>query len=158
MVRGLLEKRRGALPPILTALITIAAIVSAALVSWFMFTTTSSAVRQPVLQVTDAYYVAGAGGTGGNLFLTIRNLGAVDVTISSVTVSCASTGNPSFSTQPAYNPSTKALPRGGSLVVQIPVTSGKLSDGDSCNAVVTYTNTATGAQATDNLGFRVVVP
>ena len=155
MVRA--QRRRGALPPILVVLITMAAIVSAALVAWFMFTTTSSAVRQPVLQVTDAYYVAGAGGTRGYLFLTIRNLGAVDVTISSVTVSCASAGSPAFGT-PAYNPSTKALPRGGSLVVQIPVTSGKLSDGDSCNAVVTYTNTATGAQATDNLGFRVVVP
>ena len=146
----MLEKRRGALPPILVVLITMAAIVSAALITWFMFTTTSSAVKQPVLQVTDAYYV------GGYLFLTIRNLGAVNVTISSVTVSCASTGNPLFGT-PAYNPSSK-LPRGGSLVVRIPVTSGKLSDGDSCNAVVTYTNTATGAQATDNLGFRVVVP
>ena len=149
MVRA--QRRRGSLPPILVVLITMAAIVSAALVAWFIFTTTSSAVRQPVLQVTDAYYV------GGYLFLTISNLGAVNVTISSVTVSCASTGNPSFGT-PVYNPSTKALPRGGSLVVQIPVTSGKLSDGDSCNAVVTYTNTATGAQVADNLGFRVVVP
>jgi len=146
----LLEKRRGALPPIIVVLITMAAIVSAALVAWFMFTTTSSAVKQPVLQVTDAYYV------GGYLFLTIRNLGAVDATISNVTVSCASTGNLSFAT-PVYNPSP-SLPRGGSLVVRIPVTSGKLSDGDSCNAVVTYTNTATGAQATSNLGFRVVVP
>ena len=154
MVRA--QRRRGALPPILVVLITMAAIVSAALVAWFMFTTTSSAVRQPVLQVTDAYYVAGAGGTRGYLFLTIRNLGAVDAIISNVTVSCASTGNLSFAT-PVYNPSP-SLPRGGSLVVQIPVTSGKLSDGDSCNAVVTYTNTATGAQVADNLGFRVVVP
>jgi len=125
----------------------MAAIVSAALVTWFMFTTTSSAVKQPVLQVTDAYYV------GDTLFLTIRNLGAVDATIFNVTVSCASAGSSAFGT-PVY----KALPRGGSLVVQIPVTSGKLSDGDSCNAVVTYTNTATGTQATSNLGFRVVVP
>jgi hypothetical protein len=157
MVRA--QRRKGSLPPILVVLITMAAIVSAALVAWFMFTTTSSAVRQPVLQVTDAYYVAGAGGTGGNLFLTIKNLGAVDVTISSVTVSCASTGSPSFNTNAAtYNPSTKALPRGGSLVVQIPLNSGKLNDGDSCSAVVTYTNTATGAQVADNLGFRVVVP
>jgi hypothetical protein len=147
MVRA--QRRRGALPPILVVLITMAAIVSAALVAWFMFTTTSSAVRQPVLQVTDAYYV------GGTLFLTIRNLGAVDAIISNVTVSCASAGSPAFGT-PVYNPSP-SLPRGGSLVVQIPVTS-KLSDGDSCNAVVTYTNTATGAQVADNLGFRVVVP
>jgi hypothetical protein len=143
MARGLLERRRGALPPILTALITIAALVSAALVSWFIFTTTSSAVRRPILEVTDAYYVS------GNIFLTISNIGAVDVAVSSISIACQSGGTAS------YTPSTPTqIPKGAAQSIKASA-SGTINDGDLCTAQVFLSSpSSTGL----TLSFRVVKP
>jgi len=41
-------------------LITISAVVAAAIVAYFLFSTTSSATKQPMLEVTGAYAVGAA--------------------------------------------------------------------------------------------------
>ncbi|MCC6065850.1 MAG: hypothetical protein LM576_07685, partial [Thermofilum sp.] len=66
-------RRRGGIPPIVTVLITISAVVAAGLVAWFLFSTTSSATKQPMLEVTSAY------GAGNTLTITIRNIGTQEV-------------------------------------------------------------------------------
>jgi FlaG/FlaF family flagellin (archaellin) len=135
------QRRKGSLPPILVVLITMAAIVSAALVAWFMFTTTSSAVRQPVLEVTDAYYVA------GNLFLTIRNIGSVDVTVSSISVTCQSGGTASYS-------GSTPIPKGAAQSIRASA-SGTIRDGDLCVAQVTLSSPSATSLT---LSFKVVAP
>jgi hypothetical protein len=141
MPRGLLERRRGALPPILVVLITMAAIVSAALVAWFMFTTTSSAVKQPVLQVTDAYYVS------NSIFLTISNIGAVDVEVSSISITCQSGGTASY-------PTSTQIPKGAAQSIKASA-SGTINDGDLCVAQVSLSSPSSTSLT---LSFRVVKP
>jgi hypothetical protein len=152
MSRGLLERRRGALPPILVVLITIAAIVSATLVAWFMITTTSSAVKQPVLQVTEAYVT----GTT-TITLTARNIGVVDL------VSPTFPGNPPGTCSPSGVQLTSCsvvagnLDRGGSMVMRC-TTSATPRDGDMCTLTLQATNQQTGQIAVLTLNFRVVRP
>jgi hypothetical protein len=149
MSRGLLERRRGALPPILTALITIAALVSAALVGWFIFTTTSSAVRQPVLDIVDAYYLPGANPL---FYMTVRNLGTSDVTLQLGQITCSGTSSSTI-----YNGTYSSIRvvRGSTVVVRYTSVSGTPRDGDLCIVQVSITAPVT---ATIIEQFRIVTP
>ena len=149
----MLERRKGALPPILTALITIAAIVSAALVTWFMFTTTSSAVKQPVLQVTDAYYLPGP---TPSLYMTIRNLGTSDVTLKLGQITCSSDTSSITITNGtySYSPSIR-VPKGSTVVVRYYGIPSTPRDGDLCIVQVSITAPVT---ATIIERFRITTP
>jgi len=146
----MLRRRRGGLPPIITVLITLAAVVSAGLVAWFLFTITGSAVKQPVLEVTEAYYVSSvSSGSSGTLFLTVRNLGASDVTVTFATASCERGVSLSNSTYPPVT-----INKGSSKVIRYTSVS-NIQDGDLCIVPVTITSPTS---ATITLQFRVVKP
>ncbi|MEM1509708.1 MAG: hypothetical protein QW291_06890 [Thermofilaceae archaeon] len=139
-----MTRRSGGVPGIVTVIITIASIAAAALVAYFMYTTTRSATSQPIIEVTSAY------ASGSNLALTIRNLGSVDVTITDASIvirdiSCV-----------AQN-ANKQLAKGSSIVVSASCSSLALSDGDS--GYVTLSGTTQNNLAFSiTIGFRVVVP
>ncbi|MEM0023582.1 MAG: hypothetical protein QXJ38_02180 [Thermofilaceae archaeon] len=78
-------RRKGGVPPIVTVLVTIASIVAASLVAWFLWTSTRTATSTPILEVTNAYYV----GSGSNwrITFTLRNVGSTSVTLSTASVS-----------------------------------------------------------------------
>jgi len=134
-------RRRGGVPPIVTVLITISAVVAAGLVAWFLFTTTSSATKQPMLEVTSAY------GAGNTLTITIRNIGTQEVSGLSVTnVVCKSGYSVS-----SLSCNTSNLSLGQSAACS-GSGSGSIQDGDTCTAVI---STSSGSLA---VGFKVVVP
>jgi hypothetical protein len=137
-------RRRGGIPPIVTVLITIAAVVAASLVAWFMWATTRSATNQPIIEVTDAYT------DGTNVVFTLRNIGNTQVSISSVTLSCKGYTASSV-TFPSNN-----VPAGGSLSCKATgFPSGvTISDGDSCTAQISFSSPSGGV----SVGFRVVKP
>jgi len=142
-------RRRGGIPPIVTVLITISAVVAAGIVAYFLFSTTSSATKQPMLEVTGAYAV------GTTLTFTIRNVGTQNVQISSLAfISCV---NPDAPTTPinqasGTNPSCSGpVQPGQSLSCRVTMAS-SLKDGASCTATI---NTNSG---TLDVGFKVIVP
>ncbi len=139
-----MARRSGGVPGIVTVIITIASIAAAALVAYFMYTTTRSATSQPIIEVTSAY------ASGSNLALTVRNLGAVDVTITdtSITVKGVSCM--------AQNVN-KQLAKGSSTVISATCDSSALSDGDSGYVTLSGT-TQSGMSFSVTLGFRVIVP
>jgi len=75
-------KRRGALPPALIAIITIAAIGSAVLVAWFMWSTTQRATKQCVLVVKGN--APSYDPTGKKLYFTLQNTGTKNCTLTAV--------------------------------------------------------------------------
>ena len=135
----MLERRKGALPPIIVALITMAAIVSAALITWFMLVSTRSATNRPILEVTDAYYVS------GSIFLTISNIGAVDVTVDSISITCQNGGTASYS-------GSTPIPKGAAQSIKASAW-GTINDGDLCTAQV-FLSSPSSTSLT--LSFRVV--
>ncbi|MCS7104007.1 MAG: hypothetical protein NZ954_00390 [Thermofilaceae archaeon] len=88
-------KHKGGVPPIVTVLIVIAAIVGSALVAYFMYATTSAASRTPVLEISPLY-VTGGSQSGASvscsatatcrLTLMVKNTGTTTVTIDRVYV------------------------------------------------------------------------
>lgn len=138
-----LGRRRGALPPIITVLITMAAIIATGMVAWFLFVSTRSAVNRPILEVTDAYYVS------GSIFLTISNIGAVDVAVSSISITCQSGGTASYTTS-----TPTQIPKGAVQSIKASA-SGTINDGDLCTAQV-FLSSPSSTSLT--LSFRVVKP
>jgi hypothetical protein len=137
-------RRRGGIPPLVTVLVTIASIVAASLVAWFMFATSRSATQQPLLEVTDAYT------DGTNLVFTVRNLGTQSVNLGSFTVSCANPGSTASVALTPQGCSPSTADPGKSVACRATVSSGALQDGASC--VVTFSGTGT------SHGFKVVRP
>ena len=137
-------RRRGGIPPIVTVLITISAVVAAGLVAWFLFTTTNAAVKRPALEVVSAYYA------GSMLKVTLRNVGAVtakDLSVTAVTCTSAS--------QRFNSPvSVGDIGPGQNAVASISISG--LKDGDSCVMDVTYGVSST--TSTESLAFKVVAP
>ena len=135
-------RRAGGIPPIVTVLITIAAVVSAALVAWFFYASTRGATTTPVIEVTQAY------ASGNRLCFTVRNLGST--TLSGVTlneVRCGNkynVGSPTYMGKPPYAP--------GEAFTVCTSMSAPLSDGESCMVAITI-----GGHAV-TLGFKVTVP
>lgn len=145
-------RRLGGMPPIVTVLITISAVVAASLVAWFLFTTTSSAIRQPLLEVTGAYALC-SGTTCSAVHINVRNVGPVDVTIdgASLEVSGVSASwTCSYSSQ---------LPQGASGSVKCTPSGSGSNIPDGASAVLTLTVTPTGgSQQSVPLAFKIARP
>uniref|UniRef100_A0A7C1CEH4 Type IV pilin n=1 Tax=Thermofilum adornatum TaxID=1365176 RepID=A0A7C1CEH4_9CREN len=137
------RKRKGSVPPFVVALITIVIIAAAVLVSWWYFALTRNVLNQPVLDITDAYYVS------PNLYITIRNLGGYNVTVNTFSVLCSGS---QISMQTGF------IPAGTTKTFQNSGPASGLYDGESCVAKLTITNWATNKQQDVNIPFRVTVP
>jgi hypothetical protein len=140
---GTLGKRRGDVP-LTTALILLGAAIAGVMIMVFYFTTTRAATSQPILAITDAYYV------GGNLMFTVRNLGAVDC--SPLTLRKIRCGNTEVSPSP---PPSSSLKKGTSEAFTVSGVS-SIPDGSLCVAVL-QCQTATGA-TNSTVSFQVVAP
>ena len=154
-------RRRGGVPPLVTVLITISAVVAAGLVAYFLFSTTSGATKQPMLEVTSAYALCS--GTSCNVYVTIRNVGTVNVNITSVSyfdVAGVSVSNPSW-----YGPSGQPVssnpvpvPAGGSAYLKGSVTvQGTTGIPDGAGAALTLTvQTPSSSQSQSlSLAFKI---
>jgi len=135
-------RRLGGVPPIVTVLITISAVVAASLVAWFMWTTTRSATQQPMLEVTDGYT------DGSTVVFTLRNIGSTQVSVGSVSVSCKGY------TASSVTCSGNNVPAGGSLSCKASFSGVTISDGDSCVAQIPSSSPPGGV----SVGFKVVRP
>ena len=75
-------RRLGGIPPIVTVLVTIAAVTAASLVAWFLFMSTRTAIQTPIVEITNAVYVGGTGARAWRISFTIRNIsGASGATV-----------------------------------------------------------------------------
>jgi hypothetical protein len=134
-------KRKG-ISSVATVIIFLATIVSAALVLAYFFISTKSATSQPLLDISDAYYIS------GSIIFTIRNIGSVDVTASSISITCPG-GTASYST-------STSIPKGTAQSIKATVASGAtINDGDLCVAQVTLSSPASMSLT---LSFRVIKP
>ena len=144
-------RRLGGIPPIVTVLITISAVVAAGLVAWFLFTTTSSATKQPMLEVTGAYALCS--GTSCTVYITLRNVGAVNIQkIGNSILHVAGTSNAC-----SPSPSTTSLPAGGSTSLTCSGF-GDISDGASAVLEVTVTPEGAASSHTLSVGFKIARP
>jgi hypothetical protein len=144
-------RRRGALPPIITVLIILGSLVATGLVVWFMFTTTRSAVNQPVLEVTEAY------ATGTAVTLAVRNVGSVDLADVGFAGNPQGACSPSGVTLTGCSVVAGSLAKGNSAVVRC-TASAAPGDGDTCTLALQATNQQTGQTAGLPLSFKVVTP
>jgi len=62
----------GGVPPIVTALVVIAFIVAAGLITWFTIFTTSLASKKAILSIEGGIYVI-----DNTLYLTVKNIGTI---------------------------------------------------------------------------------
>ena len=134
------------MPPFVVALLTIVIIAATVLVAWWYLALTRNVLNQPVLEVTDAYYV------GGKLYVTIRNLGGYNVSVNSFNVTCPGAGQISMARE------TVIIVAGTTKTFQNNESASGLYDGESCVAKLTITNWATNKQQDVNIPFRVTVP
>jgi hypothetical protein len=141
------RERKGSVPPFVVALITIVIIAAAVLVSWWYFALTRNVLNQPVLDITDAYYV------GNTLYVTLRNLGGYNITVNSFNVLCSGQTN-----QITMTPTGVTIIAGATKTLQSSGSVQNLYDGASCVAKLTITNWATNKQQDVNIPFRVTVP
>jgi len=147
----------GGIPPLVTVLITISAVVAASLVAWFMWSSTRAATLQPVLEVTSAY-VSGSG-TSYAVSFVIRNVGAAQ--ISSVTldeISCEATpGGSVVAGTPAGCTFSPTTPVAASCRATF---TSSISDGSTCYARVRVTHTGSAGTPTSavTLTFKVARP
>ena len=138
----------------MTVLITISAVVAAAIVAYFLFTTTSSAARTPMLEVTSAYALC-SGTSCSAVHITVRNVGAVDVTITSATLEVAGMTGTTFS-PPSGN---IIVPLGSSANLKFGVSGTNTNIPDGASAVLTLTVTpAGGSQQTLSIAFKIARP
>ena len=148
------EKRFGGVPPIVTVLITISAVVAAGLVAWFLFSTTSSATKAPILEVTSAYALCPSATSCTAVFITLRNVGTVNATISGTRLEIAGVSSPQTCT-------TGTVPAGGSINIRCP-SSGSLNANilDGASAVLYFDATVPGGTGTHSMsiGFKVARP
>jgi len=148
-------RRLGGIPPIVTVLITISAVVAAGLVAWFLFTTTSSATKQPMLEVTGAYALC-SGTSCSAVYVTVRNVGAADVTITGAALEVAGVSS-------AFNSSSNlniAVPLGGSANLKFTVSDTNPNIPDGAGAVLTLTVKPSGSTSTQTLSiaFKIARP
>jgi hypothetical protein len=152
-------RRRGGVPPIVTVLITISAVVAAGLVAYFLFTTTSGATKQPMLEVTGAYALCSGTGTATScyVYVTLRNVGTADVTISSAQLDV-----PGVTTSPAVcgTGSSNTVPAGGSINIRCPNTStiGNVNDGASAALLLTVQPAGSTSTQTLSISFKIARP
>lgn len=142
-------KRKGGVPPIVTVLVTIAAIVAAGLVAYFLYTSTAAATKQPVLEVSPLYVTGGtptttstgaavscgAAPTACRLSITIQNVGSV--TLSSVSVQVWLPGASSATSLSSVTGATTLAP-GQSLTFGTTLTTGTIPDAQGVTVEVRY--------------------
>jgi ABC-type polysaccharide/polyol phosphate export permease len=137
-----------------TVLITISAVVAAGLVAWFLFSTTSGATKQPMLEVTGAYALC-SGTSCSAVHITVRNMGTANVTITSATLDVAGMTGTTFS-PPSGN---IMVPLGGSANLKFAVSGTNTNIPDGASAVLTLTVTpASGSQQTLSIAFKIARP
>jgi hypothetical protein len=150
-------RRRGGVPPIVTVLITISAVVAAAIAAYFLFSTTSSATKTPMLEVTGAYALCS--GTSCTVYITLRNVGTSDVTLS--------TQNPPQLDVPGVassiscgTGSSYTVPAGGSINIRCPSsgTTGNVPDGASAALLLTVQPVGSTSTQTLSLAFKIARP
>jgi hypothetical protein len=147
------ERRFGGIPPIVTVLITISAVVAAGLVAWFMFTTTSGATKQPMLEVTSAY-VSGSGTTYTVSFV-IRNVGAVQInSVSLLEITCDSGSGPVSGSSPSCSTFSSTTQTASCRATF----SASISDGATCYARVSVTPSGASNPSAVMLTFKVAKP
>lgn len=153
------ERRKGGIPPIVTVLITISAIVAASVVAWFMYASTRSATQAPMLEVTEAYAV------GKTLYVNVRNLGPLNITgisapSSKLLAACSSgaiydwSQSASLAITPTVSQQSQLAP-GMSVALSIPMT-GTVGDGESCT-ITLQVSTSSGSHVI-TVGFKVTKP
>jgi len=126
-------RRVGAIPPIVTVLITIAVVVASALVAWFMWTTTKSATGQLLLEATNAYTP-----DGQRIFFTINNIGTQDITVQNVIANCSVTGT--SSSQSGTGTCSPLTVRAGQSAACSATLNGAFASGDPTCAVTIVTD------------------
>jgi hypothetical protein len=153
-------RRRGGIPPIVTVLITISAVVAAGLVAYFLFSTTSSATKQSMLEVTSAYAICS--GTSCAVSITLRNVGASDVTIITTpqieVVAGTSINTITCGLNPV--PPSNQVPSGGSVNLRCPLSNYanvNIPDGASATLLLTV-QPAGGSQQTLSIAFKIARP
>jgi hypothetical protein len=152
-------RRRGGVPPIVTVLITISAVVAAGLVAYFLFSTTSSATKQPMLEVTGAYAICPSA-SSCTVYVTIRNVGTAGVTLNQVQLDV-----PGVTTSPVScgAGSSNTVPAGGSISIRCPSgtsgtgTIGNVPDGAGA-ALSLIVTPAGGSQQSLSLAFKIARP
>lgn len=148
-------RRKGGVPPMVTVLVTIASIVAASLVAWFLFTTTRGAVSQPVFEVLSAYAIGT--GTSRSLSITVKYLsGPSGAAISSpsltLTAPSGASSCSSFSNI-AANPSTVSPGQSFTVTATCTLATGITSlDGHSGTLQFSL------GSSTVLVGFKVVEP
>ena len=147
-------RRRGGVPPIVTVLITISAVVAAAIVAYFLFSTTSGATKQPMLEVTSAYALC-SGTSCSAVYVTVRNVGAVN--IQNIGTTSIYVSGASQQVQGSCSPSTTSLPAGGSVNLKCSV-SANIPDGASAVLEVTVTPEGATSSHTLSIGFKIARP
>jgi len=147
-------RRRGGVPPIVTVLITISAVVAAGLVAWFLFSTTSGATKQPMLEVTSAYAICPSA-SSCTVSITLRNVGTADVTLNQVQLDVLGVA----SSIPCGTGSSNIVPAGGSINIRCPSTStiGNVPDGAGAALLLTVTP-AGGSQVSLSIAFKIARP
>jgi len=135
-------------------LITISAVVAAGLVAWFLFTTTSGATKQPMLEVTGAYALC-SGTSCSAVYVTVRNVGAADVTITGAALEVAK--GPTFNSSSNLN---IAVPLGGSANLKFTPQGSTTNIEDGVGAVLTLTVKPSGGTSayTISLAFKIARP
>jgi P pilus assembly chaperone PapD len=150
-------RRRGGVPPIVTVLITISAVVAAGLVAWFLFYTTSGATKQPMLEVTGAYALCSSTGTTTScyVYITLRNMGTANVTLNQVQLDVLGVA----SSISCGTGSSNIVPPGGSINIRCPSagTTGNVPDGASAALLLTVTP-AGGSQQSLSIAFKIARP
>ncbi|RLE68892.1 MAG: hypothetical protein DRJ34_02055 [Thermoprotei archaeon] len=82
MDRKIFLNRLGGLPPIISVIITVASLITAALVGYWLWYTTITATKRPLLSIEGSASIVGS-----DLYITIRNDGNIPVNIEKVIVS-----------------------------------------------------------------------
>jgi len=148
-------RRRGGVPPIVTVLITISAVVAAGLVAYFLFSTTSGATKQPMLEVTGAYALCS--GSSCYVYVTLRNVGTADVTLNPVQLDV-----PGVTTSPAPcgTGSSNTVPAGGSINIRCPNSGfiGNVNDGASAALLLTVQPAGSTSTQTLSISFKIARP
>jgi hypothetical protein len=149
-------RRRGGVPPIVTVLITISAVVAAGLVAWFLFTTTSGATKQPMLEVTGAYALC-SGTSCSAVYVTVRNVGAANVTITGAALEVAGMSSTTFNPPSSLN---VAIPPGSSANLKFTPQGTNTNIPDGASAVLTLTVRPVDSTITQtiSIGFKIARP
>jgi hypothetical protein len=103
----MLKKRKGALPPIVTVLIVVAAVVATALVAWFLYASTARATRTAMIFVMGVPTLY----ADGKLYLTVKNDGTADLPLSDARVVVQTAGG---SVECSLTSTIGSIPAGGS--------------------------------------------